>query len=75
MGEKKYVNERELQRDVLRIEVLYRRSGFPTATVDTIIRRTPTDIYITFKVTEGKPIVLDHLTFSGLDSLPGRSGR
>ena len=69
-GTKKYVNERELQRDVLRIEVLYRRSGFPAATVDTIIRRTPGDIYITFKVTEGAPIVLENLTFLGLDSLP-----
>ena len=70
VGSKKYVNERELQRDVLRIEVLYRRSGFPSATVDTIIRRTPRDIYITFKVTEGAPIVLEQLTFVGLDSLP-----
>ena len=69
-GSEKYVNERELQRDVLRIEVLYRRSGFPTATVDTIIKRTPGDIYITFKVTEGAPIVLEQLTFLGLDSLP-----
>ena len=71
-GSEKYVNERELQRDVLRIEVLYRRSGFPTATVDTIIKRTPGDIYITFKVTEGAPIVLQQLTFIGLDSLPSK---
>lgn len=70
IGSLKYVNERELQRDVLRIEVLYRRSGFPSATVDTIIRRTRDDIYITFKVTEGAPIVLQQLTFQGLDSLP-----
>ena len=71
-GSLKYVNERELQRDVLRIEVLYRRSGFPSAAVDTIIRRTPGDIYITFKVTEGAPIVLQQLTFNGLDSLPDK---
>jgi outer membrane protein insertion porin family/translocation and assembly module TamA len=70
VGSEKYVNERELQRDVLRIEVLYRRSGFPAATVDTIIKRTPGDIYITFKVTEGTPIRLEQLTFLGLDSLP-----
>ena len=71
-GSVKYVNERELQRDVLRIQVLYRRSGFPTATVDTIIKRTPGDIYITFKVTEGAPIVLQQLSFVGLDSLPAK---
>ncbi len=70
LGTPKYVNERELQRDVLRIEVLYRRSGFPSASVDTIIRRTPTEIWITFKVTEGAPIVLQRLAVEGLDSLP-----
>ena len=70
LGTPKYVNERELQRDVLRIEVLYRRSGFPSATVDTIIKRSEEDIWITFKVTEGAPIVLDRLAFEGLDTLP-----
>ncbi len=69
LGDVKYVNERELQRDVLRLEVLYRRSGFPAATVDTIIKRTEKDIWITFKVSEGRPIVLQHLDLTGLDSL------
>ncbi len=69
IGSPKYVNERELQRDVLRIQVLYRRSGFPSVAVDTLIRRTPSEIWITFKVTEGRPIVLEQLTITGLDSL------
>lgn len=69
-GPKKYLDERELQRDVLRLEVLYRRSGFPSAVVDTVIRRDSTSAWVTFRITEGLPILLQSLDFTGLDSLP-----
>lgn len=72
VGTKKYLDERELQRDVLRLEVLYRRSGFPAAVVDTVIRRDSTQAWITFMVTEGAPIRVQSLDFTGLDSLPAR---
>lgn len=62
----------KLQRDVLRIEVLYRRSGFPAVRVDTLITRTPEDIRVTFKITEGEPIVVREITFLGLDTLPSK---
>jgi outer membrane protein insertion porin family/translocation and assembly module TamA len=75
LGEKRFFNELEFQRDVLRLEVLYRRSGFPDVEVDTIVRRTPEDVYVTFKITEGRPIVVTDFTVTGLDSLPPKERR
>jgi outer membrane protein insertion porin family len=75
LGEKRYFNETEFERDVLRLEVIYRRSGFPDVRVDTLVRRTPTDVFATFRITEGKPIVLTDFAISGLDSLTEKERR
>ena len=40
LGEKRYFDEQEFRRDVVRIEVLYRRSGYPHVEIDTLVRRT-----------------------------------
>ena len=69
LGEKRYFSEIDFQRDVLRLQVFYKQSGFPDVQVDTLVRRTPQDIYITFRITEGVPVLVDSLTVSGLDSL------
>jgi outer membrane protein assembly complex protein YaeT len=73
LGAKRYFDEQEFRRDVVRIEVLYRRSGYPDAVLDTIVRRTPEDVYITFRIQEGDPIVVTSLSITGLDSLPVRT--
>ncbi|HEU5042090.1 MAG TPA: BamA/TamA family outer membrane protein [Gemmatimonadales bacterium] len=70
LGEKRYFNEQEFRRDVVRLEVLYRRSGYPHVAIDTTVRREPQDIYITFDITEGVPIVVRSLEILGTDSLP-----
>ncbi|HEX5818386.1 MAG TPA: BamA/TamA family outer membrane protein [Gemmatimonadales bacterium] len=75
LGEKRFFNEIEFQRDVLRLQVLYRRSGFPDVQVDTVVKRTPTDVFATFKITEGKPIVVTEFAITGLDSLPEKERR
>src|SRR5687768_4314801 len=41
LGEKRYFDENEFRRDVIRLHVLYRRSGFPNAVVDTAVVREP----------------------------------
>ena len=69
LGEKRYLNEVEFRRDVLRIRLLYSRSGYVNAVVDTIVRRTPRDAFITFRITEGEPVRLTHLDVLGADSL------
>jgi outer membrane protein insertion porin family len=70
LGEKRYFDEEEFRRDVIRIHVLYRRSGFPNAQVDTTVRREPENVFITFRIKEGEPMVVTRLEVTGLDSLP-----
>jgi outer membrane protein insertion porin family len=72
LGAKRYFDEQEFRRDVVRIEVLYRRSGYPDAVIDTLVRRTAEDVYITFRIREGDPIVVTSLSITGLDSIPER---
>ena len=69
LGEKRYFDEQEFRRDVVRIEVLYRRSGYPKAIVDTSVVRDPLNVFITFRITEGPPIRVVKLATNGLDSL------
>jgi outer membrane protein assembly factor BamA len=70
LGEKRYFDEQEFRRDVIRLHVLYRRSGFPNAQIDTTVRREPENVYITFHIKEGEPMVVTRLAVTGLDSLP-----
>ena len=68
-GEKRYLNETELQRDVLRIAALYRQSGFIDATVDTVVRRTDVDVHIDVTIEEGAPIQVASFDVSGAEHL------
>lgn len=72
LGETRVFDEREFRRDVLRLQTLYRASGFLEAEVDTIVERKPESVSITFKITEGEPVRVQALTFEGLDSVPNR---
>ena len=69
LGEKKYLNETEFRRDVLRLLLLFRRSGYVNVVVDTLVRRTAKDVFITFKIQEGEPVRLTRLDIAGADSL------
>lgn len=69
LGEKRYFDQVEFDRDILRITLLYRKSGYMNVEVDTLVRRTPKDIYITFLISEGQPVLLDSLQILGLDSV------
>jgi outer membrane protein insertion porin family len=70
LGEKRYFDEEEFRRDVIRLHVLYRRSGFPNAVVDTTVRRDRENVRITFRISEGEPMVVADLKVTGVDSLP-----
>ena len=69
LGEKRYLNEEEFRRDVIRLHVLYRRSGFPNAVVDTVVRRERESVFIRFRITEGAPMVTSEIRVTGIDSL------
>jgi len=72
LGAKRYFNEQEFRRDVVRLGVLYKRSGYYEAEIDTLVRRTPENVYITFNIMEGDPTVVTSLAITGLDSLRPR---
>ena len=72
LGAKRYFDEQEFRRDVVRLGVLYKRSGYYEAEIDTLVRRTPEDVYITFNIKEGRPTVVTSLDITGLDSLRPR---
>ena len=69
LGEKRYFDPIEFQRDVYRIQLLYRQSGFMEVKVDTTVQRSKRDVRITFTITEGPPIEVTRLAVTGVDSL------
>jgi outer membrane protein assembly complex protein YaeT len=70
LGEKRYFDEIEFRRDVLRLVLLYRQSGFMEVQVDTVVRRTGRDVYLKFVIREGEPVQVTSFTVTGLDSVP-----
>jgi outer membrane protein assembly factor BamA len=73
LGEKRFFNQIDFERDVYRIEVLYKKSGYPDVRVDTTVRRTTRDIYLNFRITEGQPILVKSFQVTGLDSIPAQT--
>ncbi len=71
LGEKRYFDPVEFRRDVLRVTLFYRQSGFMEVKVDTVVRRTGRDIHLKFLITEGPPIVVRSMKVTGLDSIAG----
>ena len=71
LGEKRRLNELELQRDVERLRLFYRVRGFLEVRVDTAVVRTPEDAYIDFSIREGPPVLIKNLVIKGVDSVPG----
>lgn len=69
LGEKRVFDELEFRRDVVRLVFLYRQSGYVNAVVDTVVRRTGRDVYITFRIYEGEPVRLEKLEVLGLESI------
>ncbi len=69
LGEKRPFDQSEFERDVLRITLLYRKSGYLNATVDTLVRRSARYVKVTFLIDEGPPVLLDSLQVHGLDSV------
>jgi outer membrane protein assembly factor BamA len=69
LGERKYFNEIEFRRDVLRILALYGRTGFREVRVDTLVRRTDGDVFVRFLIEEGEPVRVDSLKLSGADGI------
>lgn len=68
-GEKRYFDETEFRRDVLRLGVLYRQSGFFESKIDTLVRRGTDDVSVRFLITEGAPVLVTSVTVTGVDDI------
>ena len=69
LGEKRYFNELEFRRDVIRLLLLYRQSGYMNAVIDTLVRREGRDVYLKVRIYEGDPVRLARLEILGVDSI------
>lgn len=69
LGQKRYFNENDFRGDVLRLQIVFKRSGYPNVQVDTIVKRSPGAIDVTFVIKEGPPVYLQSLQITGLDSV------
>jgi len=69
LGEKKYFDGTEFRRDVLRVMLLYRISGYLRVQVDTLVRRSPGAVDITFRITEGPPVRVRAIAITGAEGI------
>ncbi|HXE57106.1 MAG TPA: BamA/TamA family outer membrane protein [Gemmatimonadales bacterium] len=72
LGEKRFFDEQEFRRDVYRILLLYRLSGYLGATVDTMVRRSEESVRVRFIIDEGRPVRITSFRVEGIDTLPER---
>lgn len=69
LGERREFDELEFRRDVLRLQLLYRLSGYYEARVDTAVTRGRGFVTVKFLIEEGRPIVVDSITIRRNDSV------
>lgn len=71
LGTRRCLDSSELPRDVLRLRLLYRNAGYYGAQVDTVVKSLGKDaVSVAFRIREGRPIVVDSVAVTGLDSVP-----
>jgi outer membrane protein insertion porin family len=74
LGEKRLFDPVEFRRDVLRLTLLYRQSGYLDARVDTTVSRSGRNVSLLFTIAEGQPVLVTELAVTGLDSLRDATG-
>lgn len=69
LGQKRYFDEREFRRDVVRLRLLYSQAGYPEARIDSIVTRKPSSVSLVFQITEGPPLEIVDLTVTGTEDI------
>jgi outer membrane protein assembly factor BamA len=69
LGEPRYFNEREFQRDVLRLKLLYSQVGFLDARIDTVVQRDGGSVRLRFLITEGPPVRITDIAVTGTEGI------
>ncbi len=72
IGEKKYFDETEFRRDLLRLVLLYRVSGYLQVRVDTTVRRSKDAVRIRFLINEGPPVRVRAIDIAGGEGIVPR---
>lgn len=62
-----FFGPREFDRDVARLRLFYYRHGYREAQIEPVLDRSEEGVHITFRVEEGRPVLIDSLAFNGLD--------
>lgn len=68
-GRRPLFDETEFRRDVLRLLVLYRQTGYVDARVDTVVTRRQDHVNVRFIITEGEPVRVTSLAVSGTEEI------
>lgn len=80
VGTRRCLDPDEFPRDVIRLQTYYRARGWVEATVDTVVRALPVGardrraVDVTFVVREGRPLRVDRVVVTGVDSLRAAGG-
>jgi outer membrane protein assembly complex protein YaeT len=72
-GQKRYFSRDQFEADLKRIVAFYKDRGYPDATVtsfDAKLNDAQTAVNITVNISEGEPVRVEGVTFSGFESLP-----
>ncbi|MEJ7809915.1 MAG: BamA/TamA family outer membrane protein [Gemmatimonadaceae bacterium] len=71
-GTRRCLDSLELQRDAIRLRVVYRRRGYWHARIATGVTAVrPGTVAVAFRIAEGAPVRVDSLVVAGLDSVAG----
>ncbi|MGD0484219.1 MAG: BamA/TamA family outer membrane protein [Gemmatimonadales bacterium] len=68
-AQRRYFDELEFRRDVLRLQFLYRQRGYYDTRVDTVVDRRARSVGVTFVIVEGPPVVVDSITLRGTEAV------
>ena len=66
-GDRRHFDEIEFRRDAIRLVLFYRQHGFYDARVDTVVRRSAREAAVTFRITEGPPVVVAAVEVTGTE--------
>lgn len=77
-GQKHYFSRDQFEADLKRIVAFYKDRGYPDARVtsfDAKLNDTQTSVSITVNISEGEPVRVERVTFSGFEPLPEQHRR
>lgn len=70
-GQRRCIQPNEVVLDRARLIIFYRNHGYPDVTVDTLVRHEDDAVRLRFAIAEGRPIKVDSVGVTWIDSVPG----